>query len=61
MTEQEWLRACPVCDLCGNTITEDYYIRIGDCCYHEYCTETCSTEDYVEAHSGNVHIVYGGY
>lgn len=61
MTEQEWLNACPVCDYCGEKITSDNYYRIGDKCYHEECVEVCETALYVEAHTGNEFVVYGGY
>ena len=38
----------PVCDICGERIADDYYLRIGDMIIHEGCAERHSVESYIE-------------
>ena len=39
---------CPVCDICGEPITDDYYYTVGGITFHEDCAEKHSVEDFVE-------------
>ena len=51
--EQEaWRAKCPVCDGCGEVITDDYYYEITGEIYCEDCMNDCcrkSTDDYIES------------
>ena len=40
---------CPVCDICGEHITDDYFYKIGDTVFHLDCAERYSVERFVEA------------
>lgn len=37
----------PVCDICGDRITDDYYYEVAGYRFHLGCAECHSTEDYV--------------
>lgn len=45
----EYEALCPVCDICGEHITDDYYYKIGDTVFHLECAECHSVECYVES------------
>lgn len=45
---EEYERCCPVCEICGEHITDDIFRRIGSDCYHDSCIETVQTDLYVE-------------
>lgn len=38
----------PICDICGERITDDYYLQIGDMILHESCAERHSVDSYIE-------------
>lgn len=44
----DYERFCPVCEICGERITDDIFRRIGSDCYHDGCIETVQTDSYVE-------------
>lgn len=39
---------CPVCDICGEPITDDYYYEVGGIVFHLGCAERHSVESYME-------------
>ena len=39
---------CPVCDICGERIVDDYYYQIGNMIFHLDCAERKSVDSYVE-------------
>lgn len=39
---------CPICDACGDRITDDYFLRIGEYCYHEGCVEHVELDFYLD-------------
>ena len=39
---------CPVCDVCGEHITDDYYYKVGGLTFHLDCAERRSVDAYVE-------------
>ena len=39
---------CPICEVCGERITDEYYRQIGSDTYHDGCIETRTTDTYVE-------------
>ena len=47
--EERFIKMCPVCDVCGEHITDDYYYEIGGMKFHLDCCERHSVESYVEA------------
>lgn len=47
--EQEFERLCPVCDVCGEPIKDDYYYEVGGMIFHLDCAERRSVDNYVEA------------
>lgn len=49
--EERYRKKCPVCDVCGDYITDDYFIRIGNEYYHEDCVDRVHTETWVENNS----------
>lgn len=57
LREMQYEAKCPVCDICGETITDIYYYDVyGDImcegCFDEWCQEfRKNVEDYVEEHS----------
>ena len=43
-----WEAKTPVCDICGEHITDDYFYKIGDTVFHLDCAERYSVERFVE-------------
>ena len=41
---------CPVCDICGEHITDDYYYTIGGITFHLDCADRHSVENYVNGY-----------
>ena len=41
---------CPVCDICGERITDDYYYTIGNITFHLDCADRHSVENYVNGY-----------
>ena len=39
---------CPVCDICGERIVDDYYYQIGDMIFHLDCADRHSVDSYME-------------
>ena len=39
---------CPVCDICGERITDDYYYEVGGIVFHLDCAGRHSVESYME-------------
>ena len=39
---------CPVCQICGERITDDFFRQIGTDTYHDGCIETKTTDIYVD-------------
>lgn len=39
----------PVCDICGDRITDDYYYEVAGMKFHLECAERHSVDSYVEA------------
>lgn len=46
--EAEYEKLCPVCDVCGERITDDYYYKVGGIVFHLDCAERHSVESYME-------------
>jgi len=46
--EAEYEKLCPVCDLCGEPITDDYYYEVGGIVFHLGCADRHSVDDYME-------------
>ena len=46
--EYAFAQKCPVCDICGEPITDDYYCQAGTLIFHESCMEHHSVDGYVE-------------
>ena len=46
--EAEYEAMCPVCDICGEHITDDYYYKIGNTVFHLDCAERYSVDSFVE-------------
>lgn len=44
----KWESMTPVCDICGEHITDDYYYKIGDITFHLDCAERYSVDSFVE-------------
>lgn len=44
----DYEKYCPFCDICGDRITDDYFLQIGNEKYHVDCVEKVSTDTYVE-------------
>lgn len=44
---------CPVCDVCGQRITDDYYYEVGGMIFHLDCAERHSVESYREEEKQN--------
>ena len=38
---------CPVCDICGERILDEYYYKVGDITFHLDCAEKRSVDSYV--------------
>lgn len=57
LSEMQYEAKCPVCDICGETITDIYYYDVdGDImcegCFDEWCQDfRKNVEDYVEERS----------
>ena len=49
--EEEYEKKCPVCDVCGERITGDFYYSVGGLKFHLDCAECHSVESYVEANN----------
>lgn len=47
----EYEKKCPVCDVCGDPITDDYYYMVGGMKFHLSCAECHSVDSYVEANN----------
>lgn len=45
--EAEREKRYPVCDICGERITDEYYYELGGYRFHLGCAERHRTEDYV--------------
>ena len=39
---------CPICEICGEPITDETFRRIGNECFHDSCIETVNTDTWVE-------------
>ena len=39
---------CPICDICGERITDDYYYEVGGIVFHLDCAERHSVDSYME-------------
>ena len=48
MNEEKFIKMCPICEMCGDHITDDYFLRIGSDCYHKDCVEEVSLETYLQ-------------
>ena len=46
--EYAFAQKCPICEICGQRITDDTFRRIGNACYHDSCIETVQLDSYVE-------------
>lgn len=46
--EEEYEKRCPVCDICGEPITDEYYYMVGGIKFHLHCAECHSVDSYVE-------------
>lgn len=46
--EAAFERLCPICDICGERILDDYYYQIGDITFHLDCADRHSVDSYVE-------------
>lgn len=46
--EERFIKMCPVCDICGERITDDYYYEVGGMIFHLDCADRHSVESYVE-------------
>lgn len=46
--EAEYEKLCPVCDLCGEPITDDYYYMVSGIVFHLGCAVRHSVDDYIE-------------
>ena len=44
----KWESMTPVCDICGEHITDDYYYKIGNTVFHLSCAERYSVDSFVE-------------
>lgn len=40
---------CPVCDICGEPITDDYYYEVAGIKFHLDCADRRSVDSYVES------------
>lgn len=46
--ETAYEKLCPVCDICGERITDDCYYKVGGIVFHLDCAERHSVESYME-------------
>ena len=53
MKESEY----PICEVCGERITDDYFIRIEGECYHTRCVEV-SLNTYLQNKEMEIEDVY---
>lgn len=45
---EDWESKTPICDICGEHITDEYYYRIGDITFHLECAERYTVDSFVE-------------
>lgn len=48
----DYINNCPVCDICGKPITDEYYYEVGGIIFHLDCAEFHSVDEYVEEKKG---------
>lgn len=46
----EYESKCPVCDICGEPILDEYYYQIGDIVFHLDCAERKSVDSFVNGY-----------
>lgn len=46
--EERFVKMCPICDICGERITDDYFYEVGGMRFHLDCADRRSVESYVE-------------
>lgn len=50
--ERRYEEKCPVCCVCGEHITDEYFFQIGGEYFHEGCVDRVHTETWVENNGG---------
>lgn len=48
MPDEKFIKMCPLCEICGDHITDDYVRRIENRYYHDSCIEEVSLETYLQ-------------
>lgn len=47
--EAAYEKLCPICDICGERIVDDYYYEVAGMKFHLDCADRHSVDSYVEA------------